>query len=349
MKTTKKYEDVEGATRVSLLLRLPRSLRGALLILPALACVALAAPETDAQKRPTRAPRTQAPPARANKPTTPARTSAKPPADRTITVKTEPRAVVWLDDVRRGVTDDAGQLVVKPVLPGAHALRVRARGFKEATQQLTASQRGTVQVRLAPTTDEAELAFQQAEEAAEKGAESRAQAAELYRRALKLRPKFPAAHVGLARMLLGLDEYDDALAEIGAARRDRPAYPEASAVEGRILREMSDYDAAVIAYRRAIREGRGFQPEAYTGLGLVLTDLGDTTGAVEAFRKAVSQLSDSEPALYQLLGAAYERQENWKAAVAAYEKYLELAPDGRLAPAIRSIIDQLRVQAAEQQ
>jgi cytochrome c-type biogenesis protein CcmH/NrfG len=41
--------------------------------------------------------------------------------------------------------------------------------------------------------------------------------------------------------------------------------------------------------------------------------------------------------------------EKYKDAVEAYEKYLELAPDGSLAPAVRSIIDQLRRQAAEQQ
>ncbi|HEX5707538.1 MAG TPA: tetratricopeptide repeat protein, partial [Pyrinomonadaceae bacterium] len=133
------------------------------------------------------------------------------------------------------------------------------------------------------------------------------------------------------------------------ARRLRLAYAEASAVEGRVLRELAQYADAVASYRRAIREGRGFQPEAHTGLAIVLEDQGDYAGAVESLRKAVAQLSDTEPVLYQMLGAAYEKLERWKEAVAAYEKYLELAPDGRLAPAINSIIDQLRQQAAEQQ
>jgi regulator of sirC expression with transglutaminase-like and TPR domain len=51
--------------------------------------------------------------------------------------------------------------------------------------------------------------------------------------------------------------------------------------------------------------------------------------------------------LYQLLGAVYEKLEKYKEAVAAYEKYLELAPDGNLAPAIRSVMDQLRKQAED--
>jgi hypothetical protein len=46
-----------------------------------------------------------------------------------------------------------------------------------------------------------------------------------------------------------------------------------------------------------------------------------------------------------MLGAAYEKQRKNKEAVAAYEKYLALAPNGSLAPAVRSIIDQLRREA----
>jgi len=38
--------------------------------------------------------------------------------------------------------------------------------------------------------------------------------------------------------------------------------------------------------------------------------------------------------------------QNYKGAVTAYEKYLELAPNGSLAPAIRSIIDQLKRDAS---
>jgi cytochrome c-type biogenesis protein CcmH/NrfG len=53
--------------------------------------------------------------------------------------------------------------------------------------------------------------------------------------------------------------------------------------------------------------------------------------------------------IYQLLGAAYERAQKYKEAVDAYEKYLALAPNGSLAPAIRSIIDQLKRDAAGQE
>jgi hypothetical protein len=267
-----------------------------------------------------------------------------------IIVHTEEGATVWLDEVRRGVTDDAGKLTIEKVAAGRHTLRVRAQGFRERTLPLTQAQRGQVEVRLTRTTDEAELTFQQAEEAREKAKDEEAKraAAELYRRALQLRPAFPAAHVGLARLLLDLNDYKKALQEIADARADRPIYPEASAVEGRIYRYAAFWDDAIASFRRSIREGRGFQPEAHTGLALLLEEKGSNEEAAAEFRAALAQLSDSEPVIYQLLGAVYEKMEKYKEAVAAYEKYLQLAPEGNLAPAVRSIIDQLRKQAEEQ-
>jgi tetratricopeptide (TPR) repeat protein len=269
---------------------------------------------------------------------------------KSLTINTEANAIVWLDEVRRGVTDSEGKLTLEKVAAGRHSLRVRASGFRERTLPLLPSQRGLIEVRLTRTTDEAELIFQQAESAREKAKddESKRAAAELYRRAIKLRPAFPAAHVGLARILLDLNDYKKALGEIDEARVSRPIYAEASAVEGRIYRYAAFWDDAIASFRRAIREARGFQPEAHTGLALLLEEKGMNEEAAAEFRTAINQLSDSEPVIYQLLGAIYEKMEKYKEAVEAYDKYLQLAPEGNLAPAVRSVIDQLRKQAAEQ-
>jgi tetratricopeptide (TPR) repeat protein len=280
-----------------------------------------------------------------------AQRSLRAPATSGLTITSEPNATVWLDEIRRGSTDANGKLALKKVLPGRHSLRVRANGFKEVTLPLAAGRRGNVAVKLVRATDAAELAFQRAETAREQAKDNNAQrqTAELYRQALKLRAAYPAAHVGLARVLLDLNEYQEALTEIAAARRTRPAYAEASAVEGRIHREAAFDDEAIASFRRAIREGRGFQPEAHVGLARVLEEKGQHNEAIAEYRKALEQLSDSEPVIYQLLGAAYERQQNYKEALVAYEKYLELAPNGSLAPALRSIIDQLRRDVAGQE
>src|SRR2546423_3105642 len=84
-----------------------------------------------------------------------------------LIIRSEPNAIVWLDEIRRGVTDGAGKLALEKVTAGCHTLRVRANGFKERTLPLASLQRGQIAVRLTRTTDEAELNFQKAEEARE--------------------------------------------------------------------------------------------------------------------------------------------------------------------------------------
>ena len=271
-------------------------------------------------------------------------------AQTTLTVTTEPNAIVWIDEIRRGTTDASGKLAITKLTAGRHTVRIRANGFKEATSPLLPSKR-VLNVKLVPTTDQAELLFQEAETAREKARDdpSLEKAADLYRQAIKARPAFPAAQIGLARVLMDLNQFKDAHAAIDAARRTRPAYAEASAIEGRIYREEAFTDDAIKAFRRAIREGGGVQPEAYVGMARLLEDKGQYEEAIVEFRKALAQLSDSEPVIYQMIGAAYERIEKPKEAVAAYEKYLQLAPNGSYAAAIRSILDQLKREAAGEQ
>jgi tetratricopeptide (TPR) repeat protein len=272
------------------------------------------------------------------------------PVHAQVTITSEPNAIVWIDDIRRGTTDASGKLTLTKVAPGRHSVRVRASGFKETTTPLLPGRRALA-VKLVTTTDQAELLFQQAETAREKARDNAAltKAADLYREAIKLRPAFPAAQVGLARVLLDLNEFKQAHVAIEAARKARPSYAEASAVEGRIFREEAFDSEALSSFRRAIREGKGVQPEAYVGIAKVHEDKGQFDLAVGEYRKALAQLSDSEPVIYQMLGAAYERIEKPKEAVAAYEKYLQLAPNGSYAAAIRSILEQLKREAAGEQ
>ncbi len=268
-------------------------------------------------------------------------------AQSALTITSEPNAIVWVDEIRRGTTDASGKLTLTKVSPGRHSVRVRANGFKETTATLLPGRRALA-VKLVTTTDQAELLFQQAETAREKARDdnARTKAADLYREAIKLRPAFPAAQVGLARLLLDLNDFKQAHAAIDAARRARPSYAEASAVEGRIYRDEAFDDEALRSFRRAIQEARGVQPEAHVGMAKVYEDKGQYDQAVAEYRKALAQLSDSEPVIYQMLGAAYERIEKPKEAVTAYEKYLQLAPNGSYAAAIRSILEQLKREAA---
>lgn len=276
-------------------------------------------------------------------------------AFRSIAVATQPDAIIWIDGVRYGTTDKAGKLEIKTVAAGAHTLRVRADGFKERSQPLTAVQRGEVKIDLVKTTDEAELAYQEAERMT---GSDRDKSAEAYRKAIKIRPNYPEAYLGLGRVLSDAGDFDTALKAIVSARKLRPGYAEASAVEGRIQKENGEEAKAIAAFKRAITEGKGFQPEAFTGLGLLykekaegLGGSGDFDGetanyneSAKTFRSALKQLSGAPDAtvLYQLLGLVYERQKKYKDAIALYEEFLRIFPDSNDAAAVRSFIVQLK-------
>lgn len=291
--------------------------------------------------------------------------SAQPPRStaptRIITIISEPNATVWLDDILRGKTDASGNLTIKPVTMGAHKIRVRADGFKEASQNLLAAQKGDVKIVLVKTTDPAEIAFQEAENLA---GVNREKAVAAYRKAISLRPKYAEANLALARVLSAMNNTDGALAAIKEARKARPGYAEASAVEGRIYVSEGDEEKAVAAFKRSLAESKGFQPEAQTGLGLLYKEKAEGFGsagdlaaeeenyllAIGYFKKAVAQLSGAPDAvtLYQFLGLAYEKMKKYNEAIAVYEEFLRVFPDSNEASAVQSFIVQLKKQMNEQ-
>ena len=274
---------------------------------------------------------------------------------KTVTIITEPKAIVWLDDVKRGETDENGKLTIKHALPGTRKLRVRADGFKEVSQNLLAANKGDLKIVLTKTFDEAELAYQQAEAETDKQ-----KASDLYKKAINLRPNYAEAHLGLARALSDNGDSEAALKAIQAARKARPAYAEASAVEGRIYKTEGDEEKAIASFKRAITEGKNFQPEANTGLGLLYKERAEAFGsegkfdeetanyqiAAEYFRKAVTQLSGAPDAevLYQFLGLAYEKMKKYKDAIGVYEEFLRVFPDSNESTAVLSFIVQLKKQ-----
>lgn len=277
-------------------------------------------------------------------------------AFRSITVKSEPRASIWLDGVLYGKTGDDGTLTIKTVAAGAHTLRVRADGFKQKEQPITAIQKGAVKVVLVKTTDQAELAFQ---EGLRLISSDRDKAAESFERAIKLRPNYPEAYLELARINADLGDSEAALKAIASARKLRPNFAEASAVLGRIYRDSGEDDEkAIAAFKRAITEGKGFQPEAYTGLGLLYKEKAEAYGgagdlenerisneeSAKNLKTAVKQLAGAPDAavIYQLLGLVYERQKKLPEAIATYQEFLRLFPDTTESSAVRSFIVQLK-------
>ena len=280
---------------------------------------------------------------------------------RSITISTQPSSGVWVDGVKYGKTDTAGKLTIKTIAAGGHTIRVRADGFKEKVQPLTATQKGEIKVELVKTTDLAELAFQEAERFL---SVDRDKAVEAYENAIKLRPNYPDAYVALARVLTELGDLDEAGAAIASARKLRPGFAEASAVMGRIYKEGGEEDKAIASFKRAITEGKGFQPEAYAGLGLLYKEKAEGFGGSGDFeneslnyvesakylKSAVKQLAGAPDTMVimQLLGLVYEREKKYADAIAVYEEFLTIFPNAVEATAVRSFIVQLKKDLANQ-
>ncbi len=279
--------------------------------------------------------------------------------NRSITVVTEPGAAVWIDGVRYGTTGENGKLSVSGLAPGVRSIRVRAPGFSEVLKSAPASS-SEIAITLTKTTDEAELAFQSAEA---QTTIDRQKAIAEYQRAIKLRPKYPEAYLGMARMYSETGNLEKAYTAILTAKRLRPGYAEASAVEGRLLKDSGEEDKAIATFKRAIAENRGFQPEAYTGLGLLFKDRAEAAGgsgdyeqenanygeAAKYLAVAAKQLGGAPDAIvvYQLLGLIYERQKKFKEAISLYNEFLRIFPDAAEAEAVRSFIVQINKQLAE--
>src|ERR1043165_5977554 len=73
-----------------------------------------------------------------------------------LTITTEPNAIVWIAEVRRGTTDASGKLALTKLSAGRHNVRVRANGFKETTTTLLPGRR-TLAVKTLTTTHQTEL------------------------------------------------------------------------------------------------------------------------------------------------------------------------------------------------
>ena len=146
-------------------------------------------------------------------------TAAQKSSLRSLTVVTEPNASVWIDDVNYGKTDTGGKLVLKTFATGTHKIRVRAGGFKEVSQNLLPTQSGDLKIALVKTTDEAELAFQQAEEMS---AVDREKAVGLYKKAVRLRPKYAEAYALRATILLSKGRKAEALVDLQKAVQIKP-------------------------------------------------------------------------------------------------------------------------------
>jgi hypothetical protein len=274
-------------------------------------------------------------------PATPARQS---PPHATLTVKTSAGATVWVGSLRFGKVPESGQLTVNNLRPGNHTVRARLNGKHEGTESvaLSGGEERTISISLSHPADSAEQHFQDAEDLRDAGNHS--EAIKEYRLAIaQRRTGYPAARMGLARSLMATGKHDDAATQVRAGMRERPgSFPEAYTILGNLRRSEGLTGDAIDDYRTALSQSNDFSPEAHTGLALTYQDLGRPGDAIKQYKIAAAQAADTEPVIYYLMGSVLEREDRLVEAIEAYQRYVDLAPQGTYAGAIKSIIKQLK-------
>ncbi|MDX2029340.1 MAG: tetratricopeptide repeat protein [Blastocatellia bacterium] len=269
--------------------------------------------------------------------------AAQNSAGGSLTVQAAAGAVIWVDQLRYGAVPATGELTIGNLRPGTHLVRARLKGRREAAQSasLAAGERKTLALTLTAPADKAELSFQEAEELRGRG--KHAEAIEAYRTAVRLRPAgYPQARLGLARSLQVVDGYDEALANVRKALREKGAsLAEAYTVLGNLRRAQGFTDDAMKNYELALTHSKEL-PEPFTGIALIHQDRNRPEETIRFYRLAVAAANDTEPVLFFLLGNTLEREYRYKEAVEVYEKYLVLDPQGANAASVRSVVKQLK-------
>ena len=150
-----------------------------------------------------------------------------------------------------------------------------------------------------------------------------------YRQALRLKPNFAEAHNNLASTLKEQGQLDEAIAGFQQALRLRPDYAEAHNNLGNALKDQGKFDEAIINYQQALRLKPDFAM-AYNNLGNALLKQDKEDEAVVCYRQAVRFKPDFDDA-HTNLGAALHNQGKYDEAAACHRQALRLKPDNATA------------------
>jgi hypothetical protein len=253
-----------------------------------------------------------------------------------------PESVVFINNVRHGVTGANGELDLPRVRSGSYPVRVRTVGFADwkGSTIIAAGGSRTLRVTQQGTGDAPTLHYQKAESLRDKG--KNRDAVEEYKQALALRSS-PEARIGMARSLTTLQDFQGAETQVQAAIKIGGAtLVEAQTVLANLRRNQGLVDESIVEYRKALRLARGNSFEAHIGLAIALNEQGFVDEAVKEYRIGIIQDMETEPILYYQLAEILEKANRNKEAIEAYRNYLRLDPEGEFASAVESIIDRLK-------
>jgi tetratricopeptide (TPR) repeat protein len=174
----------------------------------------------------------------------------------------------------------------------------------------------------------------------------RKKAIELLNQALKVHQNFPMAHNELGVQYIAIKQYDKAIESLQAALKLVPDFFHARLNYGIALLLTRDFKGAVLELQQAATKDPASAP-AQVHLGRAYVNLGNYNAAEAALKRCIEIGGEASIEAHRYLAAAYiETQQSGKAAD-ELEAYLRLAPTTRDADKIRTIIRDLRAQAAK--
>ena len=252
-------------------------------------------------------------------------------------------SVVFINNVRHGITNEHGELDLPHVIAGTYPVNVRTTGFADWNGAIVVVPRASraLTVTQQPITDEAMLHFQRGNDLRDKGKNKDAVAE--YKQAIALRSAFPEARIAIARTLTTLQDFQESETQIQAALKlGGRTVVEAQTALANLRRAQGLIDESIVEYRKALRLARGNSFEAHIGLAIALNEQEKTDEAVREYRIGIIQDMETEPILYYQLGEILEKAKRNKEAIEAYRNYIRLDPEGEFASAAESIIEQLK-------
>jgi tetratricopeptide (TPR) repeat protein len=252
-------------------------------------------------------------------------------------------SVVWIDGVSHGKAGPTRKFTWRNISTGSHNVRVRTVGFEDWNRPVVVTSARPINLLVTQTRldNDALLHLQKGDKFREDNQQD--QAVDEYHTAIQQRNgTYPEAYIGLSRSLFARGGSEDAEEAAKTAIKQKPTSAEAHTVLANLYRHLGDYDSAAKEYEESIKLARGFSPEAHTGLALTYKEMDRIPDAIRELQIGIKQNAETEPLLYYLIGDLYEKQQDNTKAVASYETYLRLAPDGKLATALKSMIPQMK-------
>jgi len=258
-------------------------------------------------------------------------------------------------------TEGAGQCRFAPGGSGKYIVRVKQFGYKEApvVVELVDTLRAYVNVELKPDTGAvrpdsrlgipsvsvADLAVpENAREEFRKGQSALKEnkldeSVSHLRRAIKFYEAFPQAYTLLGCAYLEQEKWKEAEKALERATGLDNKASDAYLSLGAVFNETKEYPKAETALLRGLE----LTPDAPAGhyeLAKTYWFLGRSKEAAPHARKAVSAMPDvASP--HALLGNILLREQDAEGALDEYHEYLRLEPFGRMAPAVRQVVEKL--------